>query len=121
MEHNLFITDARMLEVMRFCIANNVQDVRFKKDWCELVGCDRLNLPKIEKGKISFQSEQLLKCAQIFNINMNWLYGLENNMFRLQASAVKAPPAKPLRVSSLVNVIGNTSSKATPKTKTLKS
>ena len=108
MEPSLFITDQRMLEVMRYCIAGTVQGIRFKADWCRLVEFDRLNLPKVEKGKLSFQPKDILKCAQVFNVNINWLYGVETEMFRASPGQRKPAKTKAPQHSKDVNTIGNT-------------
>lgn len=82
MAPEIFISDQRMLQVMDWAISGNVRDVKTKRDWCDKVGFGFTNLPKVKAGKQSFTKEQLLNCAEIFNIDMNFLFGLSDIMIR---------------------------------------
>jgi hypothetical protein len=76
------VTSQRMLELLDFCVRNKV--VLTQKDWCEKIGFNTTNLSQVRSGRQGFTDEQKLAAAQLIGVNMNWIFGLESNMIRME-------------------------------------
>lgn len=72
------IWNTRMLELMEHCIYNRIRCTS-QAEWCSLVGITPPGINQIRNtGKASFRHEHVLKAAKIFNVNINWIYGLSD-------------------------------------------
>jgi hypothetical protein len=80
MAGKLFITNKRMLELWSY--AKRQQLVGSDEDWCKRIGFSRPNLYNVKSGRQSFTVQHILKACQATGANVNWIFGLEENMFR---------------------------------------
>lgn len=80
----LKIWDQRVLLLMRHCIDLELCDSQ--KDFLEGIGFQPTNLRQVKNGQQSFTLDQLNACAVKHKINMNWIFGLDNEM-RFKKSA----------------------------------
>lgn len=71
-----------MLEVMDYCIENNVKGITLIKEWCQLVGIEPSNINNIRNGNRSFTTQQISACCNHFNISADFIYGFTNYMVR---------------------------------------
>lgn len=85
---DLFVSDARMLILMDYCIANQVQGVTKKADWCDKVGVGFNNISNIKDGSRGFTKEQLYAASLEFNVSMEYLFGFTDEMFRKNKARV---------------------------------
>lgn len=92
---DLFVSDARMLILMDFCVANQVNSIEKRADWCEKVGLGFNNLSNIKEGIRSFTKEQLYAASLEFNVSMEYLFGFSDEMFR--KNKVKLTPLQLLK------------------------
>ena len=76
----LFITDERMLIILAESVARGIAE--HEKDYFEKIGFQRTNISNVRKGTQSFTKEHILAAAELTGVNINWLFGLENNMMR---------------------------------------
>lgn len=76
------IVDERMIQLMEYCVANNIQGVKNRTQWCNAIGFSPMNWTGLMQGKRGFTNEHLLAAAKEFNVNLNWLFGMEDNMLR---------------------------------------
>jgi plasmid maintenance system antidote protein VapI len=83
----LFISDQRMLDVMDYCIANNISGITTQKEWCIMVGIEPSNINNVRKGLRGFTTEQLLSAGKQFGISMEYLFGFTNQMLRTEKKA----------------------------------
>ena len=73
--------DRRMLKFMDFCIDNNI--ARTKAIFLANIGFDHAgNLKQVLEGKRSFTLNHLLAAINTYEVNLNWIFGIETNMFR---------------------------------------
>lgn len=86
MENQPFITDQRMIQVMEYCVAGNIQGVKNRTQWSKAIGFSPMNWSGLMRGKRGFTNAQILAAAKLFDINLNWLFGLEENMLRTPES-----------------------------------
>ena len=80
MAKKLPIWDQRMLEVMKYCTENNLRCTE-QKEWCKLIGIHETAIAQIRSLRSSFQQTHILKVCSLFNININWIFGVSDNMF----------------------------------------
>lgn len=79
--NKLSIYDQRMIDLMNYCIAEGLADNR--KDFLEKIGFAHANnLSPIMAGNRSFTNDHILEAGKVFKVNINWIYGLESNMWR---------------------------------------
>jgi hypothetical protein len=77
---NLPIWDKRMIQLADHCVKHEVCQSR--RHFCRQIGLTPENLPQITSGKQSFRLHHILAAAQLYGINVNWIMGLEQEMFR---------------------------------------
>lgn len=59
-------------------------------DFCDNIGLDRTNFPKIKKGAFKLTLSQVISICESYNVNANWLLGLdESPVFRTQKGKKK--------------------------------
>ena len=92
----LFITERRMLELRDYCLEHELAGITGTGEWYAMIGCPRTSISKLLQGKIGFTKHQMLRAAELFNVNINWLYGLELSMFRIPP----APPAPAVAINT---------------------
>lgn len=75
-----YISDTRML----LCIERLIQigAVQSANEFANTVGLQRQNLVRIKKELTHFTPEHIYKACRHYNINANWVFGLESNMLR---------------------------------------
>ena len=74
--------DQRMLEVMEYCVINGTNGVVNHSDWMTRVGGSGGNISNIRVGHQSFTKDQMRGAGLAFNVNMEFLFGFSNEMFR---------------------------------------
>ena len=94
MANKLTIMDSRMLQVMQYCIDNQVQGITQKKEWCILVGLEPQNLSNVTNGNRSFTVEQIYSCCHQFGIGADYIFGFVDQMNRV---GTKATPMQLLK------------------------
>ena len=51
------------------------------KDFCNKVGMADSTVTKINKDKAHFTPQHIENICEVFNVNANWIFGSEKNMF----------------------------------------
>ncbi len=74
----LNIWDQRILDLLKHCVAGGLT----QREFLLSIGYAPENSPKLKNGTQSVRPQHLLKAAQAYNVNMNWLFGLDNAMNR---------------------------------------
>jgi len=80
------IWDQRILLLMRHCIDLEICDSQ--KDFLESINFTPSNLRQVRGGQQSFTPEQIRTAAVKYKINVNWIFGLEENMKLKKPEAV---------------------------------
>jgi len=94
------IWNQRMILLMKHCKESGL--VHTQKEFFESIDFAETNLKDVRKGIRSFTLVQVITAAKKYNINMNWIAGLDNEMKRrksvksldLLKEAVKAVQAE---------------------------
>lgn len=74
-----------MLQLMDELIAS--KQVANETDFLEQIGFTRNNLYKVKKGEVGFTVEQIRKACELFNVNANWILGLEKVLWRKESKS----------------------------------
>src|SRR5262245_1709161 len=74
------IWNQRMILLMRHCIDTQLCDTQ--KDFFSSIGFSPTALRQIREGTQSFTLEHIVAAAKKYKINVNWIMGLESEMFR---------------------------------------
>lgn len=80
METQLFISDARMIQLMEYCVATGL--AKNRAQWCNSIGYSPMNWSGLIAGRRGFTNAHILAAAKMYDVNLNWLFGLEENMLR---------------------------------------
>jgi hypothetical protein len=80
----LHITDSRMLELINLLKQNGL--VKYKYESFERIGINRQNIRNIQLGTQYFTVTHIENACKYFNVNANWIYGFETNVFRKNSS-----------------------------------
>ena len=86
-----------MLKVMAYIIANKVNSITTRVEFCESIGASSTNLSNISKGTQTFQKEHLRMCCLKYGISADYLFGLAKDMHCNNAVRVKTPPIERIR------------------------
>ena len=76
----LAIWNQRVIKIMEEAVLYG--KVKTKRDFLKSIGFHPENLRQVENGKQSFRLEHLHKLAMRYNVNINWLFGLDNEVNR---------------------------------------
>jgi DNA-binding transcriptional regulator YdaS (Cro superfamily) len=69
-----------MLQLWKYAVDNEM--VADDDTFAERIGFDKNNLSNIRSGRQSFTHKHVMAAAKAWKINVNWMYGIEPNMFR---------------------------------------
>lgn len=59
--------------------------IRFEIDFCRIAEIKKQNLVRIKNGEAHFTPEHIRNVCEKLNINANWIFGVESQMFRRYA------------------------------------
>jgi hypothetical protein len=62
----------------------SVHSVEFESDFCKDIGLLKQNLQRIKNGIAHFTPKHIQSICEKYNINSNWIFGLETNVYRLK-------------------------------------
>lgn len=81
MRHSkLHLPDRRMIELITYL--KETGKVEHGKEFCDAIGLFKQNLFNIQQGNQRFRVDHIIAAGIIYNVNSNWIFGLEPNMFR---------------------------------------
>ena len=72
--------DRRIFEFVRHLI--NSGKIYYESEFYDNIGMAKQNYRSIKVGITSFSATFLKTICETYNINANWVFGLEKNMFR---------------------------------------
>lgn len=89
----LNIPDSKMLELLT--VLKSSGHIRSYSDFCRTIDMPRQNITNIRNGIQHFTAMHIHRACSTYNINTNWIMGVENNVFR-RVTLVKHPLPKAL-------------------------
>lgn len=57
-------------------------DIDSRRKFLKSIDFEPNNFPKVENGRSGFRIEHLINCSKKYNVNVNWLLGVEQNKYR---------------------------------------
>lgn len=81
--------DQQMLNLIEILKSKSI--IRFDVEFCKVAGLPHQSLTRIKNGESRFRVNHIENVVKEYNINPNWIFGLEPTVFALsrkQASAV---------------------------------
>ena len=76
--------DKRILKLIDLLIFE--KKIKNQNDFCSEVGLLLPNLSKIKKGESRFRVSHIEVISKKYNVNINWIFGTENKVFRTPES-----------------------------------
>ena len=71
--------DIKILELIEVLKSHNL--IRFEQDFCDEIGLLKQNIYRIKKGLAHFTPEHIKSICVVYNVNANWIFGIENQIF----------------------------------------
>lgn len=75
----IMISDKRMLMLMDLLILQ--KKIKYNYEFCENIGMMSQTLIKIKNGKQHFTPRHIQAACEKFNVNANWIFAIQNNVF----------------------------------------
>ncbi|TDO77622.1 hypothetical protein EV143_104389 [Flavobacterium chryseum] len=72
-------TDLKIFELIN--LLKELGTIEYDKDFGDSVGVLKQNLTRIKQGKAHFTTEHIRKACSVFNVNANWIFGVEKKVF----------------------------------------
>ena len=82
-------TDNKILEMIERL--KQLKVIRFDSDFCRDIGIKKQNLSVIKSNpNCSFTVEQIHAICKVYNVNANWIFDIEKNIFRTSKTSIKS-------------------------------
>jgi hypothetical protein len=91
MADKLFISDNRMLQLMRYVFSVKLKGVSTQKEFCDIIGMNKTSIKDVKSGIRGFTREQMYNAGKHFGVDMNWIFGFTNEMFPEESLKIKKP------------------------------
>jgi transcriptional regulator with XRE-family HTH domain len=102
-------TDERILRLIDLLIFQ--KKITYTKDFCQEINVLEQTISKIKKGTSHFTVEHIQSICKKYNVNANWIFGMEKNVFNtsesIEITSVKATmlPTTPTNIKKTKNEI----------------
>jgi len=80
----MYLSDKRILRLIELLIFQ--KKINYVKEFCDEVGILSQTVSKIKKGTNHFTVDQIQKICITYNVNANWIFGIENTVFNIKNS-----------------------------------
>lgn len=78
--------DERLLTLIHLLKSQN--NIKTLNEFCEGIGILRQTVHKIRKGEASFTVSHIDEICKKYNVNANWIFGIESNVFMSKNSMI---------------------------------
>lgn len=75
----MYQSDIKIFELI--ILLKSLGKIKFDKDFCDSIGIKKQNLAPIKKGLAHFTANHIESICRVYDVNANWIFGLENNIF----------------------------------------
>jgi len=80
MATKLFISDERMLQLMKWAVADGF--ARNDTDYLDKIGFTRTNISNTRKGNQGFTKEHIRNACELTGASADWIFGFTNTRLR---------------------------------------
>lgn len=77
----MLIVDKNILSFMEFVISNKIMGTTSQQEFCNNAGMLPSAITDIRSGKRGFTTKQIYKLSHHYGANVNYFFGLSNQMF----------------------------------------
>ncbi|MFB6453755.1 hypothetical protein ACE38W_00670 [Chitinophaga sp. Hz27] len=82
MSKKMFISDQRILQLGDWLVSTGKE--KNIRDFLTRIGAGRNNLTRYRDGSQGFTKEMMLRVAELYGVDLNWLFGLSTQMILKQ-------------------------------------
>ena len=75
----MYTSDKRILRLIDYL--KFVNKISSTSDFCVKIDMKKQNITKIKKGTLHFTVQNIESTCKEFNINANWIFGINNTIF----------------------------------------
>lgn len=61
--------------------------IKFRQDFLDEIGYPKQSFRNVKLGIQSFRIEHIKKACEAYNVNANWIFGIEKQIFRPQTKS----------------------------------
>ncbi|MDI6034027.1 helix-turn-helix transcriptional regulator [Flavobacterium sp. LB2P84] len=84
----MYQSDMKIFELIE--LLKSLGIIRFDADFCRKIEMPKQSIPRIRQGKAHFTAEHISNICKVYNVNANWIFGIEKNIFNpSQVNTVK--------------------------------
>jgi len=83
-EVRMYTSDKRIIRLIELLIFQ--KQITYVKDFCQEIRMQDQTITKIKKGTSHFTVLHIEMICKKYNVNANWIYGIENRVFNTQKS-----------------------------------
>jgi hypothetical protein len=83
------ITDSRMLKLIE--LLKDTGKIETRQEFLDAIDVPKQNIYNIKIMKQSFTTKQIGAACDLYNINVNWIFGLEKEIYRVNKNVNKKP------------------------------
>lgn len=84
----MYKSDIKIFELIT--LLKTLSIISYDKDFCESIGVLKQNLAPIKQGKAHFTAKHIENVCKVYNVNANWIFDTEKNVFKTSSSPVKS-------------------------------
>lgn len=78
--------DKKIFDLIKILI--DLRIIRYKIQFWDSLGIIRQNGDRIKKGLAHFTPGHIKLICQVYNVNSNWIFDIEKNVFRIGKSSI---------------------------------
>ena len=78
-------TDLKIFELIK--LLQGLRMIKYQSDFGNAIGILKQNLTRVKQGEAHFKTEHIKNICEVYNVNANWIFGIENNVFNVSKRA----------------------------------
>ena len=82
--HETDIKIFELIDMLKF-----VKAIKYDSKFCESIGLLKQNLILIKQGKKHFTINHIKNVCEVYNVNSNWIFNIETNVYRVKPLTFK--------------------------------
>lgn len=83
----MYQSDTKIFELIE--ILKSLGIIRFDTDFCRDIEIPKQSLARIKNEFAHFTAEHIRKICEVYKVNANWIFGIENNIFKTFKTSTK--------------------------------
>jgi hypothetical protein len=84
----MYKSDIKIFELIK--LLKELGKIEFDYEFCESIDIQKQNLAPIKKGLAHFTAKHIENICEVYEVNANWIFGVENQIFIKTIKAQKS-------------------------------